>query len=634
MPNGAIAHACLVPQGNVGTRDAGEKRFFDEATRLMIVAKERKVEGYDLSNGKEYGPDSTRLLWEMRLDDAHKAKLICISPNQKVLALQRDEKSIEFLDRETGSVFMQGCSKPKKEILGFFFVECQECNVVMVTNTGLELYKLKENNSGLKLRDKYKIAIRWYIYTYGTRVVSLGSGKTGARLVGYQFTSAEIIKLPQVDFDAAPFPVTPEDLMNASMTGSKQPPPLVTEDDVVLLRLYNRVFIGHIDRSRMRLRFYRVFMDIITLVHEYELFSPLLAFSVVDNVILLHQRQASVAVLLDVASEASEPVGSPLPLASKLPAAADGAEGSSQSSGMDIRKFSSRWEFFLPDIVVDETGRVFKVELDLSAVVASYTDTGPLVGFLNRRRQTSAPEGSPKTLLIESLQSILKKGASKEELRTVYNILTLNGSEDILPGRSETSAPSSLKLQSPLLPSQEICQNVFAHVLDSGEVKPSYIEVAVLEYMDVIEKKKIPIPITAYIVLTDALLQQGKVFQLQQLLAGSTEMQNLFIAEHLESHIEGPNSEIVKKLCLDIYSRCGVQDRLKGNRAGCELYCNKLLKEGEVIKALRVAEHHQITSLSASTFLEAARKTGDGHIMRAVGRLCNRPGGMEESSAS
>lgn len=78
--------------------------------------------------------------------------------------------------------------------------------------------------------------------------------------MGYQFTWAETIKLPHVDFDAAPFPVTPEELLNASMNGLRQPPPLVTAEDVVLLRLYDRVFIGHIDRSRMRLRLYRVFM--------------------------------------------------------------------------------------------------------------------------------------------------------------------------------------------------------------------------------------------------------------------------------------------------------------------------------------------------------------------------------------
>lgn len=91
-------------------------------------------------------------------------------------------------------------------------------------------------------------------------MVSIGTGKTGARVQGYQFTWAETVKLPQVDFDAAPFPITPEDLLNASMAGPRQPPPLVTVEDVILLRLYNRIFIGHIDRSRMRLRLYRVFM--------------------------------------------------------------------------------------------------------------------------------------------------------------------------------------------------------------------------------------------------------------------------------------------------------------------------------------------------------------------------------------
>lgn len=108
-----------------------------------------------------------------------------------------------------------------------------------------------------------------------------------------------------------------------------------------------------------------VFRDTILLAREYELFSPLLAFNVVDNVILLHQRQASVAVLLDVASASSEPIGSPLPLVTvkSPPAQAPSAEDAEASTEKDIKKFTARWKFFLPNIVIDEVGNVYKTQV-------------------------------------------------------------------------------------------------------------------------------------------------------------------------------------------------------------------------------------------------------------------------------
>lgn len=95
------------------------------------------------------------------------------------------------------------------------------------------------------------------------------------------------------------------------------------------------------------------------LTREYELFSPLLAFSVVDNVVLLHQCQASVAVLLDVASQGSESVGSPLPLTE----VSSDASNSESSSSASIRKFSAKWKFFLPNVVVDERGKVYRAQV-------------------------------------------------------------------------------------------------------------------------------------------------------------------------------------------------------------------------------------------------------------------------------
>lgn len=60
-------------------------------------------------------------------------------------------------------------------------------------------------------------------------------------------------------------------------------------------------------------------------------------------------------------------------------------------------------------------------------------------------------------------------------------------------------------------------------------------------------------------------------------------MQNLIVAEHLEAHADESGSELIRKLSLYVYSRCGVQGTKGGKQAGCELYCKKLLKAGQVV---------------------------------------------------
>lgn len=60
-------------------------------------------------------------------------------------------------------------------------------------------------------------------------------------------------------------------------------------------------------------------------------------------------------------------------------------------------------------------------------------------------------------------------------------------------------------------------------------------------------------------------------------------MQNLIVAEHLEARADESGSDLIRKMSLHVYSRCGVQGTKAGKQTGCELYCKKLLKAGKVI---------------------------------------------------
>lgn len=47
------------------------------------------------------------LLWEMQIQDAGEALLIVLSPDQKSIAIQQDERCVQFIDRASGNMFVE-----------------------------------------------------------------------------------------------------------------------------------------------------------------------------------------------------------------------------------------------------------------------------------------------------------------------------------------------------------------------------------------------------------------------------------------------------------------------------------------------------------------------------------------------
>lgn len=119
--------------------------------------------------------------------------------------------------------------------------------------------------------------------------------------------------MPYLKVDNAPGMTSESPSVTFSVKAQKTPP-LITEKDVLLLRLYNRVFICHVNRTRMCLKFYRLFTDTVMLVRQYDLYYGVLYVNVVDNVILVHHTNASVVIVFDAASPTPQAIGSPLPI--------------------------------------------------------------------------------------------------------------------------------------------------------------------------------------------------------------------------------------------------------------------------------------------------------------------------------
>jgi hypothetical protein len=149
-----------------------------------------------------------------------------------ILAIQRTSTDIEFLNLRRGCGFWQRC-RPGERLLGFFWVNTPDCNMVLVTGAGLELFKLTKDMNGLTAVEVKKHEVAWYVYTHGkrpppppapshstprtclaelicvcagrrpraeTRLVLLASESSmPVKFVGYQFATSGIIRLPKFE---------------------------------------------------------------------------------------------------------------------------------------------------------------------------------------------------------------------------------------------------------------------------------------------------------------------------------------------------------------------------------------------------------------------------------------------------
>lgn len=182
--------------------------------------------------------------------------------------------------------------------------------------------------------------------------------------------------------------------------------------------------------------------------------------------------------------------------------------------------------------------------------------------------------------------------------------------------------------------------------MDETDINYEYLEKCMIEYMNSVENKKLTLNYQIYNVYIDLLIKQHKEFQLNQLMIGLEDMQNLHIAEHLlkRNHLGDDNDEAIR-LAMNVIERCSVIDVGNDDYSTIEAYCKTLVEQGNIIKgmilncefvflvfkcdggflALRVAQRHCVMGLNATMFLKAAKDTNDDSLIKIVERFIQKP---------
>ena len=591
-----LSHVNLARVADVRT-DGVDCCAYDDGNGELLVATSTKLHSWHVPRGAAWegaekapddGPNITFL-------SAGPVVGVRFSLDKSLLAIQRSDQEIEFVNRGDAAQFYHRC-RGQERILGFFWALSAFCDICFVTTSGLELYVLLESRRGLKLVDSRKHAVNWFKYSHATRMVLLSTGPLGRRIHGYQLAAEELVKLPKFDIAA----VAKADKDTALDAG-----------DVALVNLYGRLYCCLTDRRAQELVLYRLFKDSVTPQHRFRVYSAVTALCVVDSVLVAIHMEEQVALMFDVLGASDEPVSAPLAI---------GVEASGQEEGFEPE--GAEWAFMPPDVVVGlRDGLMWRVTLDLEAVRSSITDPVEALSFLQRRDEGRGAS-DPRALSVQLVTGLIADRAPLPTLQRAFDILCRRVKAQQaadLPtstpaGGKPGHAPGRRPAGSALAP-EVLLREVFG-ALGRGRAAPAALLAAVETYMLSAAGAGLPLPEAFPRLVVDLLLAQGKAFQVQQYVALGGLEKSAALADHLAAAAAADPEAFAEgaEMATAIYGQAGDHDA----------QCRALLKRGRLLEALRIVRKHRLAdSVRPLEFLDEALAAGPATVFTAIFRFCS-----------
>ncbi|GAU31512.1 hypothetical protein TSUD_332870 [Trifolium subterraneum] len=396
--------------------------FYDDGNKLLLSPTADQVFSWKVSLFERLIGPST--------DSISEGPIIAVrySLDTKVIAIQRSSHEIQFWDRETAETFSHKCRPESESILGFFWTDSQQCDIVIVKTKGLDLCAYKSESKSLELVETKKLNVSWYVYTHESRLVLLASGMQCKTFHGFQISSADIVRLPRFEM-----------VMAKSEANSK---PVLAAEDIFIVTVYGRIYCLQVDRVAMLLHSYRLYRDAVIQQGSLPIYSSRIAVSVVDNVLLIHQVDAKVVILYDLFADSRAPISAPLPLLLRgFPRSSttsqfsgrdsDSSDGNIVSSHEAVT-YADTWTFLVPDLVCDVANKLlWKFNLDLEAISASNSDVPSVLDFLQRRKLEA---NKAKQLCLGITQTLILEHRPVPVVAKAINVLVTSYSHSIKTG--------------------------------------------------------------------------------------------------------------------------------------------------------------------------------------------------------
>ncbi|XP_069477005.1 regulator of MON1-CCZ1 complex isoform X2 [Ambystoma mexicanum] len=619
--------------------------FFDEANKQVFAVRTGGTTGVVVK-----GPDDRNPI-SFRMEDKGEVKCIKFSLGNRILAIQRTPKAVDFVNFIPDSPqidYSQECKTRNANILGFCWTSSTE--VVYITDQGIEYYQVFPDKRYLKLLKSQNINVNWYLYCPESSVILLSTTVLCNVLQPFHFRGGTMSKLSKFEIELPvaipkPLKLSERDLAMATIYGQLF---------VLFLRHHWRtpnsngaeVVLYHLPREGSCKK-----MHVLKLNRTGKF-----AVNVVDNLVVVHHQDTEevteketmfvleskerchlgvtrglrctrkkTSVIFDIKLRGEfdgtltyhRPV---LPARSLQPCqmAAAGPASVTSQSPVSCKLYSSSWIVFQPDIIISASeGYLWYLQVNLPPVVNLLPDKGILMDFLLQRKDCkmvilsvcsqmlSEPERGPLTVVatvFDKLNLEYKKYLEAEQSYT--------GAIETGQNRGNTLMKRFARTQA-VIDQSDMYTHVLSVFTEKKDLPHKFVTAVLMEYIRSLNQFQIPVQHYLYELVIKTLVHHNLFYMLHQflqyhVLSDSKPLACLLLS--LES-IYPP----AHQLSLDMLKRLSTAN---------DEIVEVLLSKQQVLAALRfirsIGGHDNI---SARKFLDAAKQTADNMLFYTIFRF-------------
>ncbi|OCT92310.1 regulator of MON1-CCZ1 complex isoform X1 [Xenopus laevis] len=588
--------------------------FFDEANKQVFAVRSGGATGVVVKGPEDKNPIC------FRMEDKGEVKCIKFSLENKILAVQRTSRTVDFINliQDYSQLeYSQECKAKNARILGFCWTSSTE--IVFITDQGIEFYQVLPEKRTVKLLKSHSINVNWYMYCPESAVMLISTANLCNVLQPFYFRAGTVSKMTKFEIE----------LPTLIAKSTK-----VSERDIAMATIYGQLYVlylrHHFKSSSSAgaevVLYYLPREGTCKKLHILKLNrTGKFALNVVDNLVVVHHQDTETSVIFDIRlrgeSDGTVALHQPvLPARSIQPyqMSVAGPSAVAPQAPMPCKLYSSSWIVFQPDIIISASeGYLWYLRIKLQPIVHLLQDKGRLMDFLLQRKDC-------KSVILSVCSQILTQSdrALLPVIATVFDKLNSEYKKYLDAEHSynlavETSqGRSNALLKRPVRGQAVIDQSdMYTHVLsvftDLKEAPHKFIIAVLMEYIRSLNQFQIPVQHYLYELVIKTLVQHNLFYMLHQflqyhVLSDSKPLACLLLS--LES-VYPP----AHQLSLDMLKRLSTAN---------DEIVEVLLSKQQVLAAMRfVRSIGGQESASARKFLDAAKQTTDNMLFYTVFRF-------------
>uniref|UniRef100_A0A8C7Q790 Mic1 domain-containing protein n=1 Tax=Oncorhynchus mykiss TaxID=8022 RepID=A0A8C7Q790_ONCMY len=565
--------------------------FFDEANKQVFAVRSGGATGVVVK-----GPEDKSSV-AFRMDDKGEVKCIKFSIGNKILAVQRTPKSVDFINfipDYPHLEFSQECKMKNASILGFCWTNWNE--IVFITDQGIEFYQVLPDKRSLKLLKSQSINVNWYMYCPETAVILLSTTFQGNVLQPFAFKSGTMSKMSKFEIE---LPVVPKPAkLNLS------------ERDIAVANIYGQLYVMYLKHHSRTTDSPCAEVILYQLPREGSCkktnvlklnTTGKFALNVVDNLVVVHHQSTQTSIIFDIklrepdcALNVHQPVLPPRSIHPyRIPLTGPSAVPSQPPVPCEL--YSSSWSVFQPDIIISASeGYQWYLQVKLPPTVNLLQDKGKLIDFLLRRRDCK--------MVILSVCSQMLNGEDKGSLPVVATVFdklnqvfkeyleaeqTYTVAMESGPSRGSTARERPVRTQA-VIDQSDMYTHVLSSFTEKKDVSHKFIIAVLMEYIRSLNQVQITVQHYLYELVIKTLVHHSLFYMLHQFL------QYHVLSDSKPLRLSTANDEIVEVL----------------------------LSKQQVLGALRfIRSVGGNDNISARKFLDAALQTADQMLFYTIFRF-------------